>query len=252
MLDTKLLISLSTFVLILNSALANPVWQSETVKVASPASGEIEVHKAIRSDSKITMLVLLGGPWRIDEVDAETGLPKGSNFLLAMLPKVMSEQPVNIVVMKKPDAAGDIWNASSRVTEKHQLDLKVIFAEAERLGKPVWLVGTSLGSISAMNLYFSDLKDRVSGIALSSYKLEEVTVPVYLVGHEKDECFSSAPETLNMMSSRLTLSRNLKVQLETAGHSATGNPCGPTHWHGFVNATDEVAKRMVEWMLAVQ
>lgn len=246
-------------------AQSQQAWQASTVKVMSPVSGEIEVYKVTRPDAKITLMMLLGGPWRVDPADPQTGMPKGVNFLLAIIPKVIDEHPVNVVVMKKPEAAGDIWNAPSRVTDKHQGDLKAVFIEAEKLGKPVWLAGTSLGSISAMNLYFSDVESRVAGIALSSssardkdgrkpgvltYPLENVKVPVYLVGHEKDECYSSAAETLAMMSMRFKASPNLKVQVETAGHSANGNTCGPTHWHGFVNATDEVAKRMVEWMIS--
>jgi hypothetical protein len=78
--------------------------------------------------------------------------------------------------------------------------------------------------------------------------LEEIRLPVYVSGHEKDECATTPPSTTREIAKRLTSSKNVVLKMTHSGSTPTGNPCGPTHWHGYINAEAEVVKQMAEFI----
>lgn len=124
-------------------------------------------------------------------------------------------------------------------------------------------MGTSLGAISAVNAVTSGNEANVAGLVISAavanknavqrastldFPLEEIRLPVYVSGHEKDQCETTPPSTTREIAKRLTGSKNVVLKMTQSGSNPTGNPCGPTHWHGYINAEAEVVKQMAEFI----
>ena len=120
-----------------------------------------------------------------------------------------------------------------------------------------------MGAISALNAVTLEKETKVSGIVISSavanktssvkagaldFPLEEIRVPVYVSGHAKDECRSTPPATTREIAKRLVKSKKVELKMTESGSSPSGNPCGPTHWHGYINAEQEVVRQMSEFI----
>ena len=230
--------------------------------VTSPGSGALRVVTYENKDAKATLVMLPGGSWNIGNVDAGSGALTGTNFLIRTIPLFL-EQGFNVVTMYKPDAAGDLRDSVRRAGQEHQKDVLTLVEKAQSLGRPVWLLGTSLGAISAVNAVSSKQGSGAAGLVISAavanknsaqrastldFSLEEIRLPVYVSGHEKDECATTPPSTTREIAKRLTGSKNVVLKMTQSGSNPTGNPCGPTHWHGYINAEAEVVKQMVEFI----
>ena len=128
----------------------------------------------------------------------------------------------------------------------------------DRLGKPVWVMGHSMGSISATELYkrLQDGKrqDLVSGLILSapvggtSLDYRTTRLPVLVLYHERDGCASSPPQHARTMAAKLRESGNLATQLSAiAGGGSGGDPCF-SGFHMYEGAEPDVAKAIDEHM----
>jgi pimeloyl-ACP methyl ester carboxylesterase len=145
-----------------------------------------------------------------------------------------------------------------RTTPEHAQDIRAVIAYLKhRDRKPVWLVASSRGSVSAASVAASlQDSDAPEGIVLASSILREaggrdpttvfdvplakIRIPVLILHHEQDACpatpFAAVPELVRALSGSLSV----QVRSFTGGDSGTGNPCGSTHHHGFVGQTDTV------------
>ena len=89
-----------------------------------------------------------------------------------------------------------------------------IFREIKRKSPlPIWVIGTSMGTISAAAAAIQDSENLVSGVVLTSsivaYKipgavpkqaLEKIRVPTLVVHHENDACWACRPHEAKNMS----------------------------------------------------
>ncbi len=146
-----------------------------------------------------------------------------------------------------------------RTTPEHAQDIAAVIAFLRRRGGgPVWLLGTSRGSISAAHGAAAlHGREGADGVVLASsilrpgpgrdpatvfsVPLGEIRIPVLVVHHEQDQCpvtlFADVPPLL----AALAHAPEKKLQSFTGGGPAAGNPCGAQHHHGYVGQADAVA-----------
>ena len=111
----------------------------------------------------------------------------------------------NVAVVGKPSDKDDL-DGSFRISAEHIEDLRRVVAFLKKdAGVPVWVVGTSMGTISATAVATVVSKEELSGIVLTSsvtrkkigavpeQKLESIRLPVLVVHHEFDECKICVP-----------------------------------------------------------
>ena len=241
-------------------AQGNPKARENLVK--SSGSGTLRVVTYEVTDAKATLVMLPGGTWNVGTIDPVSGMLDGTNFFIRTIPLFL-EQEFNVVTMYRPENSGNLRDSVLRAGKAHQMDVAALAGAANVLGKPVWLLGTSMGAISAVNAATAAEGPKVSGLVISSavankttsqqastldFPLDQIRQPVYVSGHERDECGSTPPETTREIAKRLTGSRNVVLKMTQSGSNPTGNPCGPTHWHGYINAEAEVVKQMAEFI----
>lgn len=230
--------------------------------INSSGSGTLRVVTYEVTDAKATLVMLPGGTWNVGAIDSASGMLDGTNFFIRTIPLFL-EQGFNVLTMYRPESSGNLSDSVLRAGKAHQMDVAALASAAGLLGKPVWLLGTSLGAISAVNGVTSGEGPKVAGLVISAavanknsaqrastldFPLEEIRLPVYVSGHEKDECATTPPSTTREIAKRLTSSKNVVLKMTQSGSNPTGNPCGPTHWHGYINAEAEVVKQMAEFI----
>ena len=216
--------------------------------------------------ARIALVLLVGGGGHLD-LDGK-GCPRAltGNSLVRMLPLFHSAGFVTALVDAPSDHPGDDGLAGFRITTEHAGDLGKVIADVRaRTSAPVWLIGTSRGTISAVNvasrllrpsapdglvltsaLMSGDLRARKSWVAHTVFDLplEEIKAPVLVVGHAADKCIRSPADLMADITERTNGAREQVVTV-TGGPGMTGAPsidaCEGRAPHGYVDQEAEVA-----------
>lgn len=233
-----------------------------TTLESSSRNGSIPIFSIDSDDATATVVLVPGGSFVIGNKAPDTGRPDGINFLVRTAGQFSSEK-FNVVLMGKPEKGGDMRSISIRQSGHHGSDVMQVANFAKEFKKPVWLVGTSLGSISVANTALLDKRSVISGVVLSSavyrtkqregllsMNLNDLKIPILISAHEKDECPDTNPAMIGELKGQLPSSKNVQVALIANGNAPTGNVCGPNHWHGFINAELETVQSVAQFIRA--
>jgi hypothetical protein len=124
-------------------------------------------------------------------------------------------------------------------------------------GKPVWVVGTSNGSVSAVTAAASSLSG-LAGVVLTSARTDlsadptnqttfnmyvsQITGPAFVVWHKDDHCTVSSPAGSQALFTTIP-SHNKGSAAFQGGYSVATDPCGAFSEHGYAGIEDEVVKK---------
>ncbi len=221
----------------------------------------------------VTLVLLAGGSGHVD-LDA-TGCPRAlkGNSLVRSIPLFAAAGFGTALVDAPSDFHGEDGLGGFRIAPQHADDLGKVMADLRaRTGGPVWVVGTSRGSISAANAggrlsgpsapdgvvltsaLMSGQRDaRKPWVAQSVFdlKLEDIRSPLLLVGHAADKCLRSPPELMGRVMTRVRSPRQQAVTV-TGGADHAGQPslaaCEGRSPHGFVDQEAEVAQGIARFV----
>jgi len=134
---------------------------------------------------------------------------------------------------------------------------------------PVWLVGISMGSFSAVNTAIQ-AKDDIQGLVLLSaltrsrsggalarsapngildIDLDEIVVPTLLIAHRDDECYDTPASGIPEIQARLTNAPEVVVQYFTGGKKLSkSNPCGTRAPHTFYGIDENVVAVIADFI----
>jgi pimeloyl-ACP methyl ester carboxylesterase len=210
-----------------------------------------------REGAKATVVLLPGGEGGIGMKD---GVPTSGNFLVRSR-DLFAAQGFNVAIVGKPSDRGDL-DGFFRASAPHVEDLRVVIERLRKdLGQPVWLIGTSRGTISAAAAAIALDPSLLAGIVLTSsvtqgarampvpsLALPEIRVPVLVVHHRRDACPSCQPHDAAYIVSRLTRAPVKKLLMLDGGSGARGDPCEPWHWHGFIGMESEAVGAIADWV----
>ncbi len=172
-----------------------------------------------------------------------------------------------------PDAPSDLIRSDdgtveglvgSRISEEHARDIRVVIRYLRRFTQgPVFLVGTSRGTQSAVGIAAQARAGELVGIVLTAAvtgksragrgdvydaKLENIRVPVLLVSHVDDECYVTPFEDLPELKSKLTAAPIVEIKGFRGGGGYRGRECGPLHAHGFRGIEAQVVDFIAAWI----
>jgi hypothetical protein len=212
----------------------------------------------VRPGAIATVMLLPGGEGGIGSVKGQE--PRSKNFLVRSR-DMFAAEGFNVAVIGKPSDKEDM-DLSFRASKDHVEDLRVI-AESLRskLGKPVWLVGTSRGSVSVAAAAAALDPPTIAGIVMTSsvtyskagpavptLPLMDVRVPVLVMHHKRDACKDCDPREAHMITERLTGAPVKKLLLVDGGGGASGPVCEPMHYHGYIGMEAEAVKTICDWI----
>jgi hypothetical protein len=150
-----------------------------------------------------------------------------------------------------------------RLSAAHAAELQgFVNAASIRWGKPVWVVGTSNGSISAVTAAgFLPALAGLRGVVLTSpvtnltlgtqptFNLfaQRITVPTQVVWHQDDHCSFSPPAGSAGLFTQIPSTDKASLAFEH-GHSVATDPCGAFSEHGYAGLEQKVVKEIAEFV----
>jgi hypothetical protein len=125
---------------------------------------------------------------------------------------------------------------------------------------PVWVVGTSRGTVAAANaaarlgdkgpdgvVFTSSLFYGGRTASVFDLPLEKVRIPSLIVHHKQDGCQYTSPTSVPIFQSKLTNARAVEV-IWIEGGSAGRNPCQASGYHGFKTLEGSVVRKISSWI----
>jgi hypothetical protein len=203
--------------------------------------------------------------------------PKGSiqtdlrlNFLIRSR-ELFARQGFYVAALDAPSDREEGMNGAYRLSLQHARDIGQLIAHLKgRLGVPVWVVGTSSSTLSAVNaaarLPAGDLP-RPDGIVITSSmteltpfcgatvyeaSLSSVRVPVLIVSHRDDacECSPGSVATGGKLVAALTAAVRKEHRIFAGGLAPLSGPCAARAPHGFFGIEERVVKAIADWIKA--
>jgi pimeloyl-ACP methyl ester carboxylesterase len=214
---------------------------------------------------KAAVVLYTGGQgWLEIASDGGFGWDKG-NFLVRSRELFAARGLLVAIVDAPSDRQNTPFLSGFRQTPQHVSDIKAVIAWLKRHADvPVWLVGTSRGTLSAayiatelgsasggpdgIVLTSSILRDN-QGRAVPEMPLDRIAVPVLVVHHKQDGCGLCAFADVPPLMARLTAARS-KELIAVDGGTNGGDPCEAFAYHGFNGLDREVVSKIAEWILA--
>ena len=196
---------------------------------------EVPIYTVWREGAVATVVLYSGGAGGYGKI-GEDGWPGSNNFLIRSA-KLFAAHPFNVVLVGRATDVPDL-DGAARISDNHDQDNRAIFrAIKAKSPAPIWLVGTSMGTISATAAAIRDGGHDIAGIVLSSsvtsYRikgavptqdLEKIKVPVLVVHHENDACKICTPYEAKNIAGGLKNSPIKKTVLVSGGSGPFRRP----------------------------
>jgi dienelactone hydrolase len=162
-------------------------------------------------------------------------------------------------------AFATLGSASSLTGKRHTPAYADTIARAidfarTRANAPVWLVGTSMGSIAAAN-GAAHSPGQAAGVVLTSSvagqnqhgetvfdsDLGAIAVPALIVANRGDTCPDAGPGFAPQILTALTRSRRKEI-VYVESHQLQSDPCDALSPHGYLGIEGDVVQRVSDWI----
>lgn len=208
-------------------------------------------------NAKATVFLFPGGGGGFGKV--EDGKAMGNNFLVRSEPYFLANG-FNVAIFGRPSDSEEL-DYPDRISDAHMTDVrKVLEFVKTKSDAPVWVVGTSRGTISATATAIK-LQNSIVGLVLTSsvvnYKkvgaipkqdLAAINIPVLVLHHSKDECVLCRPYEVPAILRGLTNAPMKKEIMVDGGANPSGDVCAALHWHGFIGMEQEAVALISKWI----
>jgi pimeloyl-ACP methyl ester carboxylesterase len=235
------------------------------VSIPTPR-GSIQAFILIKPDNPTASVVLFaGGNGALGLESASSMKSLANNFLVRSRDKFAAHKFL-VAVVDAPSDQQQGMSPGFRMSRGHAGDIGAVEAYLKmQANVPVWLIGTSMGTLSAAagaiaatgidGLVLTSTVTHSKpewGIAKSfpdavaSMALPEITVPTLIVSHRNDTCEASPAADAPKLSQRLTKASKVEVALLDGGSPPQSEPCEGKAPHGYfgieAQAVDRIAK----------
>lgn len=243
-----LIFSISSF-----SALA-----SEITRLSTRDGVSVPLIYVKHPQARANLILLPGGAGGFGKM--QNGEPDGRNFLVRSYQYFLNAG-FNVVIMGKPSDINDL-DYADRIAAPHQQDIAaVVEMVSNDTSLPVWLIGTSRGTVSATAAAINLGPNKLAGIVLSSsivsnrklgaipfQNLQGITLPVLLVHHQNDACQVCTPSLVPSILERLSNTKDKQLIWMLGGQNPQGDACEALHFHGYIGIEAETAKQITDWI----
>lgn len=213
-----------------------------------------------RAGASHTVVLLSGGKGGFGRI--EDGRPSSGNFLVRSH-DLFASAGFNVIVVGRSKDSDD-WDGHVRTSAEHVRDLAAVVEYARKTWPvPVWMIGTSMGTISTTAAAIGFGNDALAGIVLTSsvlgYKwpgavprqaLDRIRIPVLVYHHAADACKACAPHEAPNVIAGLVNAPVKKLILAEGGSEPQGDPCEAFHRHGFIGMEGQAVEAIAAWIRA--
>jgi pimeloyl-ACP methyl ester carboxylesterase len=213
-----------------------------------------------------SLILFMGGRGAIGLQRGGIG-PRNTNFLVRMRQR-FAERGFLVAVVDVPSDRTSEALVHFRTTAEHASDVRALIAALRAdAPAPVWLVGTSMGSVSAASvaarladggpdgivLTSSVMgRNREMGESLQDVALDRIRVPVLVVHHRDDACPSSRYADASWAMRRLSAAPRKELLTFSGGDAPQSPPCEPLAPHGYFGIEERVVEAIAGWITATK
>jgi len=183
-----------------------------------------------------------------------TWSPYGSSYVVRARMHFRDTETAVVLI----DSASDMWERAQdqhfRQSATHLADVKQVVADikAKFAGVKIYLIGTSMGTVSAAH-NGKALGKEIDGVVLTSsifegnrtlgfFDFSDYPVPLLFVHHIDDPCRWTPYWPVKKLSDKYPV---IEVR---GGEPVRDNGCGPMGPHGFLGLEKEVAQEIKNWI----
>ena len=189
----------------------------------------------------------------------------GQNFLVRTAP-IFAARGLLVAVIDTPSDQPRGMDDAFRMGKAHVEDVtKVLQALEARAPVPIYLAGTSRGTLSAAALAASLKDPNVKGLVLTTSlgdsgrgrnravtvydaPLKRITVPVLVVHHQQDACWASPFGAATGIPAALSGSAKVDFVAVSGGDPPRSEPCEVFAAHGYVGRERDVVGVIADWI----
>ncbi|HLY89302.1 MAG TPA: alpha/beta hydrolase [Acetobacteraceae bacterium] len=234
---------LAIWLLLIGSAIAQ-----ERVDVQSRPGVTQPVYITAAANPRATVLLFPGAAGVYEH--------SRNNFLVRVAPQ-FSAAGMTVAVFDTPSDHPNGMGQPFRASPQHGTDIAAVVALLKsRSPAPLWLVGTSNGSISAAEGAAVVGRPGIAGTVLTSSvwqggmlstPLGQIRMPVLVVHNHDDGCrFSPFSDTASSMA--LMTQASPKELLAVSGGSQRSDPCQALSPHGYYGIENQVVPSIIAWI----
>jgi len=263
------------------------LWLAIIVAAAAPARAEekvveLQTRPGVTQAFLVTpavgapvasVILLTGSPGLLFKRDGAgkiqrdaAGVPAlyGGNFLIRSRHKFAA---VGFLVLSADTPTDHLESLDPfRGTAEHAQDLAAVIAYARQMAPvPVWLVGTSMGTVSAANAAARLKSGGPDGLVLTSSITEPtrrtvpvnvaadvgaITLPTLFVHNREDGCAASSFGGVASLMEQFKRVPRKELIAVSGGSPPQSDPCQAFSRHGYLGIEDEVAGDIARWIKA--
>lgn len=247
---------------------ALPAAAADLLRIPTRPNHEIRAAVEPPSGGRAAAYALLfaGGDGKI-LLDAQ-GRPQGlrGNFLLRAR-HYLRERGIGVVLVDAPtDYQGEdgLWRYRLHVMYAGDIG-QVVNAVRKRYGRPVWLVGTSAGTLSVAvataHLRYDNRPDGVvytssftqptrrHRVSVFNMHLAAYAGPALVVAHQADACIATPPADAPRLLAALAAAKPRKLVMIAGGSPPKSGPCEARSPHGFLGVEDRAMGAIADFIL---
>ena len=237
----------------------------EEVRTVPARPGVTESFLLLRpADTPVASVILFaGGDGNLALTTAGPGQLQG-NFLVRTRLRWAGEGFLVAILDTPSDRKRGLWNV--RTSKEHAEDVKRAIAAMREIAKvPVWLVGHSMGALSAASTAARITEGGPDGIVLTSsvtetskltYEsmrhggLEDIRVPTLVVHHRDDTCRASPYAGAQSIMKALRRAAVKELMTFEGGSPPISDPCEAKAAHGYLGLEPKVVSAIAAWIRA--
>jgi hypothetical protein len=212
--------------------------------------------------ARASVVLMTGGNGLLSLDATGTIINATGNFLIRSA-DLFLRHGLNVMMADATPAHPAGLTQAFRLSAAHAAELQgFINAALNRWGAPVWVVGTSNGSISTVTAAgFQPALSGLSGVILTSpvtaltpanqpilnLYASRITVPALVVWHADDHCTFSPPAGSAALFALIPSPRK-DSHAFAHGHSVATDPCDGFSEHGYAGIEAQVVERIAEFI----
>ena len=212
--------------------------------------------------SKGTLLMFPGGNGANHFSEGGGKIRLGGNFLVRSS-NLFLERSSAVAIVDVPSDQAYGMSDQFRTSKEHTEDVrKIIDLLVQKLQQPIFLAGTSRGTISAAHLGISLKDQRIgaiiltssigaskgAGLSLFNLPLEDIALPVLFVHHREDDCWASRFNDALQARERIKGSPRTHFIEVSGGDAPRSQPCEALSYHGYLGKEREVVTAITDWI----
>ena len=212
-----------------------------------------------------SVILFAGGGGKLKIRD--DGIRRMKNNFLVRSRRLFAAEGFLVAVIDAPSDRQRDSLRDFRIGEEHASDIAAVMAYLrQQAAAPVWLIGTSRGTLSAAHGGASLQQDGPAGIVLTSsvtrlsrrmadslrqVDLKAIRVPTLVVHHKDDDCYVTPYYDMEALMGWLENAPRKELLSFEGGNEPVSDECQPLSPHGYFGIEDKVVAAIAGWIKKV-